>query len=226
MARLVGLEGQPVLGSRGRHPAEQPDHEADHAGRQHPAAEDEAEEEDPRPNGRRERQERRARDMHAGRRTAVLDHDRQRRGARNMLVVLHFLAQPVEHRQDECGDSQEQGQPAKDEPEEQDARTHGRKDRGERRTRRMDAAWRLRPDGREASLARPRHRIRPHDQHGRQHDERQDPDRHQGDERAPVGNDELRREVEERVPEVVEGLDHAGILAGTAVEPARRAGSV
>src|SRR5438132_9962194 len=39
-------------------------------------------------------------------------------------------------------------------------------------------------------------------------------DRQQPDEGAPVGKDQLRREVEERVPEVVEGLDHAGILAG------------
>jgi hypothetical protein len=73
MPGRISLDGLLVFGPGGAHPSRQGEDQRDHAGREDPAAEDEAEEQQRGAERGEEREERWTRHVDAGRRPGVLD---------------------------------------------------------------------------------------------------------------------------------------------------------
>ena len=158
------------------------------------------------PSAAEERAERRTGHVHAGRRAGV-DLRRQRRdGVADVLVVgPQRLGQPVQQGQRQGDRAEDEGQPAEHEAQEQQARR-----RAPRRPGRTTArACGCRPGVCGSSRCLPRRglgarRSRRNVQTRMIDDEDEDEDRQQGDDRAPIRDDELRRQLKDAGPQVFE----------------------
>ena len=205
MAGRVGLDRLAVLLDAVGQPADERRDEGDDAGGEDPFPEHEPQHHCEQPERDEERAPRRPGHVDAGWRAIVdVHHGKRRRRPDVVVVVAHPLGEPVEQGQDEGDHSQDDADPAEHEAEQDEEETDRREDRRERRPRHVDAGRGLGRDPLHPAAGRLRTGQGVEDPEQGGQDRQDDRQRHQEDQPAPVGRDELRGEVEEVGPDLVE----------------------